>query len=149
MAMKIAILEDNDERQAVMRDCLKDRFHQYEPHFFDSTAEMIAFLDRCLDSTILIALDHDLELRPGPDGKLIDPGTGRQVADYLARRPAVCPVVIHSTNSAAAVGMEMVLREAGWTTYRVLPFDDLEWIPAHWFPTVRRAIVASARQAAG
>ena len=146
MGMKIAILEDNEERRSVMGDCLNDRFHQYEPRFFDNAPEMIQFLDHRLADTILIGLDHDLELIPAPDGELTDPGTGRQIADYLAGRPAACPVVIHSTNSAAALGMEMVLQEAHWTTYRVLPFDDLEWIAAEWLPTVRRAIVATARR---
>jgi len=30
MAMKIAILEDNQDRQAVMRAWLADRFYQYD-----------------------------------------------------------------------------------------------------------------------
>src|SRR5262249_41102424 len=144
MAMIIAILEDNEERRAVMRDCLTDRFPQFEVRFFDAADDMIDFLDRHLPNTILISLDHDLELKHNPEGKAIDPGTGRQVADFLARRPPQCPVVIATTNSSAAVGMEMVLQEARWITYRVLPFNDLEWITAQWFPTVRRAIVASA-----
>jgi CheY-like chemotaxis protein len=146
--MQILILEDNEERQAAMRECLKDRFHQFAVRFFDAADEMIEFLDRHLPSTILISLDHDLELKHGSDGKSIDPGTGRQVADFLARRPPQCPVVIATTNSSAAVGMEMALQEARWTTYRVLPFNDLEWVTAQWFPVVRRAIVASARRAA-
>jgi hypothetical protein len=64
--------------------------------------------------------------KPGRDGRLLDPGTGREVADDLARRSAVCPVVIHTTNSSAAVGMEMVLREARWKTYSVYPLEGLE-----------------------
>jgi hypothetical protein len=55
-------------------------------------------------------------------------------------------VVIHSTNSAAATGMEMVLQEAQWQTRRVVPFGDLEWIPTQWFRAVRRAIVAQAKR---
>lgn len=146
--MNIVILEDNKERRTLMSDCLKDRFYQFEHHFFASAAEMIEFLDQSLNNTLLIGLDHDLELRPGPHGKSIDLGTGRQVADYLARKPAVCPVVIHSSNSDAAVGMEIVLQEAHWTTSRVYPCDDLEWITTQWFPAIRRAIVASARKIA-
>src|SRR5262245_54736246 len=69
MAMFIAILEDNEERQAVMHDCLKDRFHQFEIRFFDAADEMIKFLDRHLPNSILISLDHDLELKHSPDGK--------------------------------------------------------------------------------
>lgn len=147
--MKIAILEDNQERQTAMRRCLEDRFYQFDARFFDSAIRMVNFLDAHLDDTILICLDHDLELQGGSEGGIGDPGSGREVADYLAQKPPVCPVVIHTTNAPAAVGMEMVLHEAHWTTFRVLPFDDLEWIPVQWFPCVRRAIVSTAKRNAG
>src|SRR5262245_11343622 len=146
MAMKIAILEDNEERQAVMRACLADRFYQYDSRIFDDSAEMIRFLAVHLVDTLAISLDHDLELKPGPKGRCIDPGTGREVADFLAGREPVCPVIIHTTNSQAAAGMVMVLREARWKTRRVLPFDDLSWIEADWFPAIRRAIVGPIRR---
>jgi hypothetical protein len=90
-------------------------------------------------------LDHDLEIEPGPTGTCVDSGTGRDVADYLAGKEPVCPVIIHTTNSQAAVGMEMVLKEAGWKTHRVVPFDDMEWIAKTWFPAIRRAIVGPVR----
>jgi CheY-like chemotaxis protein len=142
--MKIAILEDNAERSAIMRDCLEDRFHQYETRFFDDVAEMIAFLDENLRDTIVLSLDHDLELKPGKAGRWIDPGTGRDLADYLAQRPPTCPVIIHTTNSVAAEGMELVLHDAGWTTHRVIPMEGNEWIPGPWFRSIRKAIVGSA-----
>jgi hypothetical protein len=141
MAMKIAILEDNEERQALMRACLSDRFYQYDTHLFASAAETICFLDDHLADTLVIGLDHDLELQPGPDGRCVDPGTGREVADYLAGKAPVCPIIIRTTNGPAAVGMERVLHDAHWQTRRVIPFDDLQWIEREWFPAVRRAIV--------
>jgi hypothetical protein len=141
MAMKIVILEDNPERTATMRRCLADRFYQYDAQFFDDAAQMKDYLEMHLAETLLIGLDHDLELKSTPTGEYLDPGTGRDVTDYLSRRPPVCPVVIHTTNSAAAQGMEAVLTEARWKTYRVIPFNDLEWIPTEWFRTIRRAIV--------
>ena len=147
MPMKIAILEDNEDRKALMQSCLADRFFMYETRVFDNPAAMIDFLRVNLSETIVICLDHDLELKPGPSGRYIDPGSGREVADYLARQQPVCPVVIHTTNVAAAVGMEMVLRESGWTTRRVVPFEDLDWIPREWLRTVRRAILEMARPA--
>ena len=141
MAMKIVILEDNEDRQAVMRDCLGDRFPMYEIAIFDDSREMIRYFDKHLGETLAIALDHDLILKPGPDGRCIDTGTGREVADYLAARIPVCPVIIHTTNSDAATGMLMVLKDAGWKTLRVLPSEGTEWIIKDWFPAVRRAIV--------
>jgi CheY-like chemotaxis protein len=143
--MKIAVLEDNVERQAVMRSCLADRFYMYESNFFDDPAEMMDFLDEHLGDMIVIALDHDLELKAGDEGRLVDPGSGREVAEYLAQHSPVCPVVIHSTNSDAALGMQKILRDAGWQTHRVIPFEDMEWITSDWFRAIRRAIVGAAR----
>jgi DNA-binding NarL/FixJ family response regulator len=145
MAGKIVILEDNEGRTAAMRRCLRDHFPQLEARFFAEPVEMIDYLQSHLSETVAICLDHDLELIPGPDGKLIDPGTGRDVADYLARQTPACPVVIHTTNSTAGTGMEVVLREARWQTRRVSPFGDLEWIPAQWLRAVRRALAEPSR----
>src|SRR5438105_2627012 len=102
MVRTIAVLEDNADRTAAMRRCLEDRFYQFQARFFDEPAAMMDYLRTHLPETVVICLDHDLELKPGPDGLLIDPGTGREVAEFLARHTPVCPVVIHSSNSAAA-----------------------------------------------
>jgi CheY-like chemotaxis protein len=146
MARKIVILEDNADRRRAMQGCLEDRFCQFEARFFEEPAGAIEYLQTHLRDTIVISLDHDLELKAGADGRLLDTGTGRDVADFLARHAPVCPVVIHSTNSAAATGMEMVLQEAHWPTRRVVPCGDLEWIPTQWFRVVRRAIVEQAKR---
>jgi hypothetical protein len=146
MALKIVVLEDNNERRALMEDCLADRFYQYERRFFDTTSETIHFLKEHLGEVIAISLDHDLELKTDRHGQAVDCGTGREVADYLSGHAPVCPVIIHSTNTAAALGMEMVLREAQWETKRVIPFGDLEWIPSQWFRAIRKAVVDTARE---
>jgi hypothetical protein len=77
---------------------------------------------------------------------MIDPGSGCHVAEFLATRTPVCPVVIHTTNSNAAVSMEETLRGAGWKTRRVVPFDDMNWIKTDWFFAVRRALVGPIRR---
>src|SRR5690349_17537358 len=146
MAMKIVILEDNADRQAVMRHCLADRFYTFDAHFFDDARDTIRFLEAHLPETILIALDNDLELKTGSDGRCIDPGCGRDVANFLATQPPTCPVIIHTTNSDAAVASEAALREAGWKTKRVIPFDDMAWIETDWFLAVRRAIVGPIKK---
>lgn len=143
MAMKILILEDNDERQHAMRECLQDRFGQYELRFFKSATEMIDAIKNHLNETLVISLDHDLEMISEENGKLVDPGDGRDVSDYLSRQVPLCPVVIHSTNSSAVVDMEMVLQESDWTVSTVAPYGDLEWIEESWFPAMRHAIVRS------
>lgn len=84
----------------------------------------------------------------GERGQSSDSGTGRDIADWLARTEPVWPVVIHSTNTAAAEGMQFVLEDAGWNVRRIAPYGDLEWINDIWLRTIRDAIVASVRQPA-
>src|SRR4051794_26332426 len=105
MPLKIAILEDNEDRQAVMRALLADRFSLYDIQIFDDPGTMIRFLEAHLADTLVISLDHDLDLKPGPYGRCVDPGTGREVAEYLASQQPVCPVIIHTSNAHAALGM--------------------------------------------
>ena len=146
VAMKIVILEDNHDRQRTMRALLADRLYTFDVQFFDNAPEAIAFLAAHLPDTLLVCLDNDLDMKPGPDGRAVDQGEGRHVAEFLAGHPPVCPVVIHTTNSSAATAMEETLRAAGWKTRRVLPFDDMAWIESAWFPAVRRAIVGPVRR---
>jgi CheY-like chemotaxis protein len=147
MATKIVILEDNLDRQAVMRACLAELIPLcLEATFLDDVQEMIRFLEAHLADTLIISLDHDLDLKPGLDGRSVDPGTGREVADYLAAKSAACPVVIATTNSRAGDGMQRVLRRAGWKTRRIIPFDDMNWIKTDWFSAMRRAVVGPASE---
>lgn len=143
--MKILILEDNADRRSAMQSCLRGRFHQYESVFLADAGEMWTYLENNLAMALIISLDHDLELGPQHNGKPNDPGTGRDVADFLAQQQPTCPIIIATTNSAAGDGMEFLLREAHWETHRVHPWGDLEWISTQWFRTLRNAIVASAR----
>lgn len=143
MAMKILILEDNDERQHAMRGCLQDRFGQYELRFFKSAMEMIDAIKNHLHETLVISLDHDLEIISEENGEFVDPGDGRDVSDYLSRQRPLCFIVIHSTNSSAVVEMETVLQESEWAVSTVAPYGDLEWVEESWFPAIRHAIVRS------
>jgi FixJ family two-component response regulator len=142
--MTIAILEDNAERRAAMERLLAMHFPGHSRQYFTSSSAMVEWLRANLNGVIFISLDHDLELLPGDNGQMVDCGTGREVADFLATQPARCPVVIHSTNYPAAAGMEMVLADSGWSVERISPYGDLEWIEEAWFPAVRNQIVESA-----
>src|SRR5688572_23824203 len=112
MAMKIAILEDDRDRQEAMRRCLGDRFFTYDLQFFERSVAMVEYLKAHLSEVVCVCLDHDLELIPDGNGGLADCGTGREVADFLAVHPPSCPVVIHTTNADAGLGMEMALKDA-------------------------------------
>lgn len=144
MEPTIAILEDNAERRAAMERLLATHFSEHSRQYFTSSSSMVEWLRVNLSGVIFISLDHDLELLPGENGRMVDCGTGREVADFLATQPARCPVVIHSTNYPAAAGMEMVLADSGWSVERIAPYGDLEWIDEAWFPAIRNQIVESA-----
>jgi hypothetical protein len=146
MAMKIVVLEDNADRVAVMRACIADRFSTFETRFFDDARDTIRYLDSHLSETLVVALDNDLEIKTGPDGRCVDAGEGRQVAEFLATKQPSCPIIIHTTNSNAAVAMEETLRSAGWKVRRVVPFDGMTWIESDWFFAVRRAIVGPIKR---
>jgi hypothetical protein len=36
--------------------------------------------------------------------------------------------------------MELALEEAGWETFRLTPYGDLEWIEVSWFPWIQSVI---------
>jgi hypothetical protein len=142
MSLKIVILEDNLDRQAAMKSWLSDRLYMYEHFFFDEATPMIAWLQNHLAETLFISLDHDLDLKPSGDGRWLDPGTGRDVADFLATQNASCPLLIHSTNTVAVDGMVEVLTQSGWSVQRVTPYGDLTWINEAWWPVVKEQLRA-------
>ena len=146
MPLKIAILEDNLDRRAAMKAWLDDRLYSYEHVFFDEAAEMIAWLEQHRDELLIVSLDHDLELKPTLDGRWADPGTGRMVADYLAEFPAVCPVLVHSSNGIAADGMVTVLQARGWAVDAVRPYADTQWINESWWPTFRQMVLQTGKE---
>src|SRR3970282_244640 len=113
VSLKIAILEDNADRRAAMCARLAARFPQFEICWFAAAQQMLGWLPENLSQTLAISLDHDLEGDGAPGREPSDPGTGRQIADYLAAQTPQCHVVIHSTNVPAAIGMEYELQEAG------------------------------------
>ncbi len=143
--MKILILDDESGRRTAMQNCLQERFYQYETVFFDNAKEMVRFLEANHGSALIISLDHDLGPTARSNGDASDPGTGRDVANYLSEHSPCCPIIVATTNSAAGDGMEYLLREAHWEVHRVYPWGDLEWISSRWFRTLRNAIVGSAR----
>ena len=133
----IAILEDNAERWQAMQACLADRYSDCEVVWRRSAPEMIAWFLENFDRTIAVSLDHDLEpLEGGPD----DPGTGRDVSNWLCKQPPSGPILIHSTNVPAAQAMESDLAETGWRVDHITPYEDLLWVREAWLPMFCRMI---------
>lgn len=141
MELIIVILEDNAERRAAMERLLARHFPGLSRQYFTSSSAMVEWLRVNLSGVIFISLDHDLELFPGGDGRWVDCGTGREVADYLAIQPVRCPLMIHSTNYEAALAMEILLNDAGWQVDRIVPYGVLEWVDETWFPAAQRRLV--------
>ena len=140
--MKTFILEDDERRAVAMLEQLRVERPELEHVLVGTAADAIGFLERSLNDLVAIALDHDLPVYRDRSGVLIDAGTGREVADFLANRSPRCTVVLHSTNGPAVVGMRVVLEDAGWRTVRVVPYGDLEWSEEAWLPAMRLAIEA-------
>jgi hypothetical protein len=136
----IVILDDEPQRVKEMTRCLAGVTDGLKLVVFDNAPDLIDWLARHLDSAKLICLDHDLGPNRLRDGNVFDPGIGRDVVDYLATRSPVCPVIIHTTNTLAAPGMELALTDAGWSLSRVVPYNDLEWISGEWIESVHRAL---------
>jgi hypothetical protein len=137
-ALTVCILEDDPERTAAFRKAMTGQ--PFDLVILDNAPGLLSWLDAGLARTVLISLDHDL----GPSRLRADarfePGSGREVADWLAARPARCPVVVHSANGLAVPGMLLVLEQAGWVAHRVFPSGGLEWIAEECTPTVIRAL---------
>jgi len=138
--LKITILEDDLRRTHEMVRLLQTALPGYEVVVFDGAPDMIEWLRKNLTDVKLICLDHDLGANRIISGEIQDPGTGRDVADYLSTLKPTCPVLIHSSNVMAAPGMLMVLEEAGWCCSSLSPFNDLEWVRACWLDNVRNAL---------
>ncbi|WP_339735622.1 cyclic-phosphate processing receiver domain-containing protein [uncultured Gimesia sp.] len=129
MTSTIVILDDEIDRLEAMTAVLSKRLPGYEMVTFKNAPDIVAWLASNISSAAIISLDHDLFPQSEDDP---DPGTGRDVADFLATQSPVCHVIIHTTNSLAAPGMELALNDRGWTSSRVMPFNDLEWVTVWW-----------------
>lgn len=128
----IAVLEDDQRRAEAMMEEIQRLLPEARTVFFDNAPDMVEWLKDNLPSVRLLSLDHDLGPNRQRHGQVFDPGIGRDVADFLATRKASCPVLIHSSNTGAAYGMELTLEGAGWSVERIAPFEDLTWIKAQW-----------------
>jgi hypothetical protein len=136
----LIILDDCPRRKRKMQRQLDRHFTLLQAVYFDDAQQMIGYLKANLQNVHLISLDHDLAIEVNAEGKLVDFGTGREVADHLAQQSPCCPIIIHSSNATAAVGMQLILKDAGWRVYRAAPYGDLEWIPACWHRAIRKAL---------
>jgi hypothetical protein len=129
----ILILEDNEDRIRNFQNAVKSLGGNFSERIWFDAPSMIKDLPAVLNQACLISLDHDLNPQPNV---IADPGTGLEVAEFLAKQKPVCPVLIHSTNYEKAWSMHNELHFAGWLVDRVGPMGD-DWIQRLWLPKVR------------
>lgn len=115
---------------------------EWEIKAWRDAPSMISEVDLLLSRAHLISLDHDLYKDSESDP---DPGSGRVIADHLAKRDPVCPVIIHSTNTDAAWGMHNELKAGGWRVELVHHLSQTTWIEDLWLPVARQILSAGSR----
>lgn len=123
------VLEDNPSRAVAFQDAANLRSPPSEIHIWRIAAQMIEELPGFLPNATLLSLDHDLYRQNDSDP---DPGCGRDVANYLATKKPLCPIIVHSTNTDAAWGMHNELTSAGWTVEIIHHLDEVDWIQTRW-----------------
>lgn len=135
-------MDDDERRLGSMNALIEGSFTDYATILIDNSPDTIDWLKDHLSSAALISLDHDLGPNRERDGAVFDPGTGRDVVDYLVTKNPACPVIVHTTNHIARDGMIFALEGAGWKTSFVVPHDDLEWIHGIWKTEIEKYLNA-------
>ena len=138
----ILIMDDDEARLSAMNNMIAGSYPDYETVLIDNAPDTIAWLKDHLLSAALMSLDHDLGPNSKRDGETFDPGTGRDVVDYLVTQKPACPVIVHTTNHIARDGMLFALEGAGCKTSFVVPHDDLEWIHGTWKAEIEKYLQA-------
>jgi len=129
------ILEDNDDRINGFKEVLHDA-----PYHIERTVpEAITWLTDNVDKISLFSLDNDLYV-PEFDG---DPGEGWQLCEWIITNMDKVPLITHTTNSHAAVKMEMMCEDAGWSFQRIVPYNGFDWIWETWIGIVESHIPSS------
>jgi hypothetical protein len=129
----ILILEDNCDRTRRFLAAAEAVAPGIPVRIWPNADDMIVDLIELLENAMLISLDHDLT---PPPGDRRDPGTGYDVAKFLAELIPCCPMIIHTSNGDRANWMTGELTRAGWPITRVYP-DGEDWIETRWAATVK------------
>ncbi len=138
----LLMLEDNADRLQRFAAVLRQVDPALPLRVWRSAWTMIRDVGPLLPSARLISLDHDLDPE---EGDSTDPGTGWDVAKFLAALPPVCPVVIHTSNGERATWMMGEFELGRWQFHRVPPLGD-DWIEQDWQRIVRRLLRRTGRR---
>jgi ADP-ribosylglycohydrolase len=136
----ILILEDNEERIASFRKAVAALGADFDLKIWRDAHSMITECEAFFPTAALISLDHDLNSQPGATS---DPGTGLDVAKFLAGCRPACPVIIHSSNTDRVYSMYNEFRFADWIAERVGPIGS-DWIETLWLKKAREILTVHA-----
>jgi hypothetical protein len=131
IARRLLLLDDDRERLRGFDRIASRLGEAWSLRTWRTAPAMLSDLEAELPGARLISLDHDLYRDAESDP---DPGSGRMIADFLAQRSPVCPVIVHSTNTDAAWGMFNALAGAGWKVELVHHTNQPAWIEELWLP---------------
>jgi len=126
----ILILEDEEQRIAKFLFAVQKLAKNLEVHIWREAPLMIAECRPFLETCQLISLDHDLNPVAGVSR---DPGTGLDVARFLAEARPNCPIIIHTSNVEARWSMHNEFRFVNIHAEIVGPIGD-NWIDESWLP---------------
>jgi len=132
----ILILEDSEDRITGFQKAMVGLGGDFQLKIWRDAHSMMAECEEFFPSAALISLDHDLNPQPGATA---DPGTGLDVAKFLADFLPVCPVLVHSSNVDRAYSMCNELRFGKWMVDRVGPIG-IDWIGTTWLRRVRELL---------
>lgn len=134
----VLILEDKPERQAEFERLAPTLGEQFEVLIWDDANRMRSECERFLPQAALISLEQDLDAKPGAT---TDPGSGLDVAKFLAEKKPVCPVIVHTSNTDRSFSILNELRFADWRVDRVGPFGE-RWIEKYWAQKAKEMLVS-------
>ena len=140
----ILVLESNPVHGATMHAALEPHGLTDVTNFFDNSPDAISWLSRNLMHCGVISLNHDLGPERIRDERMFDPGTGRDVANYLAERTPVCSVILHTDNFFIRPRMQSILDGGGWVHTYVSPRNGDHWVGKDWLPCVLRLLCPQA-----
>ena len=136
----ILMLEDMQARIDAFRHAIA-QLPGVQLLIWSNAAEMIRDLPQHLPTASLISLDHDLL---PPKGSHVDPGSGLDVCEFLAKQEPRCPVLLHTSNYIKVWSMMNALNYAKWDVHRSPPVGMGEdWIESVWLPRLKELLAVS------
>lgn len=132
----VILLEDNADRIRDFEAAVASLGPEFRLRVWHDAPTMVAECLPVLTQCCLISLDHDLN--PLAHAAQ-DPGTGLEVAEFLASQQPVCPVIIHTSNTERRWSIHNEFRFARWRVEIVPPIGE-GWIQRSWLPRARALV---------